>query len=117
MKAASPGIPSRPLSFPVGRNSGDFCTGKSGLSAPVHLLSVMRLAFAVDIEHDSLCVWLRSRVPAVDLCQDGFHFGIAQLVFGVPPIKRVQRLIEQVLRLFCFGNQTQSKLMYKPRFG
>src|SRR5205085_7482771 len=37
MNAESPGIPSRPLSFPVGRNSGAFSTGKSGLSTPVHL--------------------------------------------------------------------------------
>src|SRR3982074_1661362 len=37
MNGASPGIASSPLSFPVGRNSGDFSSGKSGTSAPVHL--------------------------------------------------------------------------------
>src|SRR6266480_1136010 len=40
MKAASPRIASRPLSFPVGLNPGDFSTGKSGLSTPVHLRCV-----------------------------------------------------------------------------
>src|SRR3982074_1456992 len=37
MNGASPGIASSPLSFPVGRNSGDFSGGKSGTSTPVHL--------------------------------------------------------------------------------
>src|ERR1700716_4673631 len=36
MNGASPGIASSPLSFPVGRNSGDFSGGKSGTSTPVH---------------------------------------------------------------------------------
>src|SRR2546423_9352061 len=41
MNGASPGIASSPLSFPVGRNSGDFSTGKSGWSSPFHLRSAL----------------------------------------------------------------------------
>src|SRR6266446_9216203 len=37
MNGASPGMPSRPLSFPVGRNAGDLLGGKSGTSMPPHL--------------------------------------------------------------------------------
>ena len=39
MNGASPGMPSSPLSFPVGRKSGDLSGTKSGTSMPVHLRS------------------------------------------------------------------------------
>src|SRR5206468_10954661 len=90
----------------------------------VNLRTVMRIAFAIDTEHDSVTPagvtasgysGVRIRVPAVDFCQHGFHFWIAQLVFEVPPVKRAQRLIKRIVRLFRFGDQAQSKLMYKPR--
>src|SRR5215471_6801986 len=74
----------------------------------------MRIAFAIDTEHDSLRIWLRSGVPAVDLCQHGFHLWIAQRVFGVPPVERAQRFIQRISRLFCFCNEPQRELMYKP---
>src|SRR5438874_2125237 len=77
----------------------------------------MRIPCAIDAENNSICSWLRSDVPAVDLCQYGFHLWIAQLVFGVPPVKRAQRFIERIVGLFRFGDQAQSKLMHKPRFG
>jgi hypothetical protein len=75
----------------------------------------MRIAFAIDPEHNSVCIWLRIGVPAVDLCQHGFHFWIAQLVFGVPPVERAQWFIERIVGFFRFGDQAQSKLMHKPR--
>src|SRR5215510_8993254 len=76
---------------------------------------MMRIVFAIDTEHDSIGTRLRSRVPAVDLCQHGFHFWIAQLVFWVPPVKRTQRFIERIVRLFCFRDKAQCKLMHEPR--
>src|SRR5207237_3651737 len=84
---------------------------------------MMRITFAIATKDNTVRFsavsdrGYRIRVPAVDLCQYGFHFWIAQLVFGVPPIKRAQRFIERIVGLFRFGDQAQSKLMYKPRFG
>ena len=82
----------------------------------------MRIAGAIDTEHDALIPagvtdpGYRIRVPAINLCQHSFHFWIAQLVLGVPPVKRPQGFIERIVGLFRFDDQAQSKLMYKPRF-
>src|SRR6266478_9659253 len=94
----------------------------------------MRIPCAIDAENNSVillfCSWtldvgrwalgvflMLKRVPAVDFCQHGFHFWIAQLVFWVPPVKRAQRLIEGITRLFRFCDQTHSELMHEPTFG
>ena len=89
----------------------------------------MRIPCAIDAENNSVILlfgrrrWtlgvflMLKRVPSVDLCQHGFHFWIARLVFRIPPIKRAQRFIERIVGLFRFGDQTQSKLMHEPRIG
>src|SRR5438094_3996932 len=98
----------------AGVNPAAACGGTVGLQSriTVNLRTVMRIPFAIDTENNSVillfCSWtldvgrwafgvflILKRVPAVDLCQYGFHFWIAQLVVGVPPVKRAQRLIER----------------------
>src|SRR6266481_7238649 len=94
----------------------------------------MRIPCAIDAENNSVillfCSWtldvgrwalgvflMLKRVPAVDLCQDGFHFWIARLVFGIPPIECAQGFIERIVGLFRFGDQAQSELMHEPCLG
>src|SRR5207237_9775528 len=63
-----------------------------------------------------ICIRLRVRVPTVDLGQHGFHFWIAMLVFGVPPVERAQWFIDWIVGFLCFADQAQSKLMHEPSF-
>src|SRR5437867_6149605 len=94
----------------------------------------MRIHCAINAEYNAVillfCSWtlgvgrwalgvflMLKRIPAVDFCQHGFHFWIARLVFGIPPIERAQRFIERIVGLFGFIDQAQSKLMHKPRLG
>src|SRR4029453_16093403 len=83
----------------------------------VDLRTMMWITFAIDTQDDPLRIWLRSGVPAVDLRQHRFHLWIAQLVFRVPPVKRTQWFVERIVGVFRFGNETQAKLMHKPRIG
>src|SRR6266481_5439732 len=92
----------------------------------VNLRTVMRIPCAIDAENDPIAAagvtacgysGMRICVPSVDLCQHGFHFWIARLVFRIPPIECAQRFIERIARLFRFGDQAQSELMHEPRLG
>src|ERR1051326_2967043 len=89
-------------------------------SKTIHLRPMMRITIAVDAEHDALVpAAVRARgyscVPAVDLCEHGFHFWIALFVFRIPPVERAQRFVDRVIGTFCFRNQTQCQLMNEPR--
>src|SRR5207244_12565380 len=97
----------------AGVNPGAACGRTVGLQPrkTVNLRTVMRTASAIETEHDSVCVGLSIRVPAVDLCQYGFHFWITQLVVRVPPVERAQRFVYGVGGLLYFGDQTQGELM------
>jgi hypothetical protein len=86
-------------SFPVGRNYTEH--------DPIAAAGVTACGYS----------GMRIFVPSVDLCEHGFHFWIARLVFRIPPIECAQRFIERIVGLFRFGDQAQSELMHEPRLG
>src|SRR6266481_236653 len=102
----------------AGVNPGTTCGRTVGLQSrkTVNLRTVVRVAFAIETEHDSVCIGLKIGVPAVDLSQYGFHFWITHLVFRVPPVERAQRFVYGVGRLLYFGDHTQGELMHEPPF-
>src|SRR6202030_2629912 len=71
----------------AGVNPTATCGGTVGLQFPksVHLRAVMRIAFAIDTEDDSISIGLRIGGPTVDLGQYGFHVRLAALIFLIPP--------------------------------
>src|SRR5205085_6768408 len=83
----------------------------------VDLRTVVRFAIAIDAEDYSVSIRLRSGVPSVNFSENGFHVRFAVIIFGIPPIERAKRLIERIVRLLRFCDQTQSELMHKPTFG
>src|SRR4029077_6734419 len=55
--------------------------------------------------------------PAINLGEHGFHFWLADLVLGIPPIECAQRFIDWIMRSLRFGDQSQRELMNEPRVG
>src|SRR5205814_6356345 len=82
-----------------------------------NLWTMMRLTFSISPKKNALCGGLWVGFPAVDLSEHCFHFGLAQFVFGIPPVESAQRFVHRIIRQPCFGDQSQSQLMNEPRVG
>src|ERR1700692_5107796 len=73
----------------------------------IHLRAMMRSAIAINAENNSVGPagvgdsGYRFSLPAIDLCDDGFHDWIAQLVLRIPPVERAQRFVDRIIRCFC----------------
>src|SRR6202030_4156277 len=85
--------------------------------------AMMRFAIAINAENNSVGPagvgdsGYRFSLPAIDLCEHGFHDWIAQLVLRIPPVERAQRFVDRIIRCFCLCDQTQRELMNEPRIG
>src|SRR6266513_5108978 len=49
------------------------------------LWTMMWLTFSISPKKNAFCVRLRFHLPAIDLREHGFHFGLAELVLRIPP--------------------------------